>query len=70
MKNKTDNKERELTKRESVISGIVLLVCLALVSLPDSSCDLESCIRIVLCLFLAIATIIWQRKCEGGGNGK
>lgn len=68
--NKTENKERELTKRESIISGIVLLICLALVSIPDSSSDLESAIRILLGLCLAVATMIWQRKCEGSGNGK
>lgn len=63
MATKTHNQERELTRKESLISMAMIAVVFLLASIDESKeWHTAEWVRMVLAIVLALGTCVWQYK--------
>ena len=58
----TQNKQRELTKKESLVSLLGLVIMFLLAAIPDNDLSLTAGLRLAAGIMLGIALMIWQHK--------
>lgn len=64
MATKATKQERELTRKESLISMAMIAVVFLLVSIDESKeWHTAEWVRMVLAIVLALGTCVWQYKC-------